>query len=84
MTYEVCPKSKCTDFPVYDLGTQHLVDIYRRVGYDLGCIYIIAQTKSFESVFSYCCLCTVVFYDFCNVCETAVLLFTKNFYLQDR
>jgi hypothetical protein len=21
--YEVCPKSKCTDFPMYDLGTQH-------------------------------------------------------------
>jgi hypothetical protein len=20
--YEVCPKSKCTDFSVYDLGTQ--------------------------------------------------------------
>jgi hypothetical protein len=26
--YEVCPKSKCTDFPMHDLGTQHLADRY--------------------------------------------------------
>jgi hypothetical protein len=32
----------------------------------------------------YCCFCTVVFYNLCNVCDAAVVLFTKNFYLQDR
>jgi hypothetical protein len=33
---------------------------------------------------SYCCLCTVVFYNFCNFCDAAMVLFTNNFYLQDR
>jgi hypothetical protein len=54
VTYEVCPESKCSDFPMYDLGTQHLVDVYRRVGNDLGCKYILVETGSVESVVSYC------------------------------
>jgi hypothetical protein len=82
--YEVCPRSKCTDFPIHDLGTQHLVDVYRRVGSDLCCMYILVQTGSVESVVSYCCLCTVVFCNLRNIFDAAVVLFTKNFYLQDR
>jgi hypothetical protein len=31
---------------MYDLGTQHLVDVYRRVGNDLGCMYILVETGS--------------------------------------
>jgi hypothetical protein len=69
---------------MYDLGMHHLVDVYRRVGNDVGCMYILVQTGSVESVMSYCCLCTVVFYNLCNVCDSAVVLFTNNFYLQDR
>jgi hypothetical protein len=79
--YEVCPKNNCTDFPMYDLGKQHLVDVYRRVGNDLGCMYILIQTGSVESGMNYCCLCTIVFYNLCKVCDAAVVLFTKNFYL---
>jgi hypothetical protein len=77
-TYEVCPKSKCTDFPMYNLGTQHLVDVYRQVGNDHGCMYILVQTGSVEYVMSYCCLCIVVFYNLCNVCDAAVVCFTVN------
>jgi hypothetical protein len=47
-------------------------------------MYILVQIGSVESVVSYCCLCTVVFYNLCNVCDAAVVLFTKNCYLQDR
>jgi hypothetical protein len=36
--YEICPKSKCTDFPMYDLGLHHLVNVYRRVRNDLVCV----------------------------------------------
>ena len=63
MLYEVCPKSKCTDFPVYELVTQHLVDVYRRVGSDLGCTSILVSTGLVESLVHYCCLCMVVFYN---------------------
>jgi hypothetical protein len=70
---------------MYDLGTQQLVVVYRRVGIDLGCKYILVQTGSVESVVSYCYLCTVVFYSsICNVCDAAVVLFTNNFYLQNK
>jgi hypothetical protein len=69
---------------MHDLGTQHLVDVYRPVDNDLGCMYIFFQTGSVESVVSYCCLCIVVFYNLCNVCDAAEILFTKNFYLKDR
>jgi hypothetical protein len=61
-------QSKCTDFPMYDLGTRHL-DVYWRVGNDLGCMYILVQNGSVKSVVRYCCLCTVVFYNLCNVCD---------------
>jgi hypothetical protein len=83
-TVQGLPKSKCTDFPMYDLEKQHLVDVYRWVGNDLGCMYVLVQTGSVESVMSYCCLCMVMFYNLCNVCDAAMVLFTKNFYLQDR
>jgi hypothetical protein len=79
-----CPKSKCTDFHMDDLGMQHLVDVYRWVGNDLGCMYILVQTRSVESIMSYCCLCTVMFYNLCNICDAAMVMFTKNFYLQAR
>jgi hypothetical protein len=69
---------------MYDLGTQHLSDVYRLVDNALCCMYILVQTGSVESVASYCCLCMVVFYNLCNVCDATVVLFTKNFYLQDR
>jgi hypothetical protein len=82
--YEVRPKSKCTDFWMYDLGKQHLIDVYRRVGNVLGCMYILVQSGSVKSIVSYCCLCTIVFYNLCNVCDAAVVLFTRKFYLQDR
>ena len=61
--YEVCPKSKCTDFPMYELVTWHLVDVYRRFGSDLGCMSILVSTGLVKSVMCYCCLCMVVFYN---------------------
>ena len=36
--YVVCLKSKCTDFPMYELVASHLIDVYWRVGSDLGCM----------------------------------------------
>ena len=63
MTYEVCPKSKCTDFPMYELVMQHLIDVYRRVGSDLGCMSIIVSFGLVESVVRYCSLCMVMFYN---------------------
>jgi hypothetical protein len=42
--YTVCPKSKCTDFSMDELATCHLVDVYQRVGSDLGCISILVST----------------------------------------
>jgi hypothetical protein len=56
-----CPKSICTDFPMYELVTQHLVDVYRRVGSDLGCMSILVSTGLFESVVRDCFSCLVVF-----------------------
>jgi hypothetical protein len=63
---------------------QHLADVCRRVANDLGYMYALAQTGSVESIVNCCCLCTVVFYDLCNVCDAAIVLFTKKIYLQDR
>ena len=60
-TYEVCPKS--TYFPMYEMVMQHLVDVYRRIGSDLGCMSILVSTGLVESVVRYCCLCMVVFYN---------------------
>ena len=56
--YVVCLKSKCTDFPMYELLNKHLIDVYRRVGSDLGCMSILVSTGLVE-----CCLCMVVFYN---------------------
>ena len=60
-TYMVCPKRKCTDFPMYELAMKHLVDVYRYVGSHLGCMSILVSTGLFEPVVRYCCLCMVVF-----------------------
>ena len=57
----VFPKSKCTDFPMYELATWHLVDVYRYVGTDLGCMSILVSTGLVEPVVHYCCLCMVMF-----------------------
>ena len=57
----VCPKSKCTDFPMYELATLHLVDVYRCVGSDLGCMSIFVSTELVEPVVRYCFLCMAVF-----------------------
>jgi hypothetical protein len=69
---------------MYGLGMQHLIDVYRRFDNDLGYMYILVQTGSVESIMSSCCLSTVMFYNLCNVCIAAVVLLTKNSYLQDR
>jgi len=61
MTYMVCLKSKCTDFPMYELVALHLVDVYWRVGSDLGYMFILVSTGLVGSVVRYCCLCAVVF-----------------------
>ena len=61
MPYVVCPKSKCTDFPMYELATKHLVDVYRYVGSDIGCMSILVSIGLIESVVRYCCLCMFVF-----------------------
>ena len=58
----VCLKSKCTDFPMYELVASHLIDVYWRVGSDLGCMSLLVSTGLVESVVRYCCLCMVVFY----------------------
>jgi len=49
----VCPKSKCTDFPMYDLVMWHLVDVYWRIGSDLGYRFILVSTGLVESVMRY-------------------------------
>ena len=61
LLYMVCLKSKCTDFPMYELVAQHLVDVYWRVGSDLGYMFILVSTGLVGSVVRYCCLCVVVF-----------------------
>ena len=61
LVYVICPKSKCTDFPMYELATKHLVDVYPYVGSDLGCMSILVSTGLVEPVVRYCCLCVVAF-----------------------
>ena len=46
---------------MYELATYHLVDVYRYVGSDLGCMFILVSTAPVEPVVRYCCLCMVVF-----------------------
>jgi hypothetical protein len=65
-------------FSMYDLGIQNLVDVYRRVDNDLGCMYILVETGSVVSVMSYWCLRTAVLYNLCNVYDATSILFTKN------
>ena len=48
---------------MYVLVMEHLVDVYRCVGSDLGCTSILVSTGLVESVVRYCCLCMVVFYN---------------------
>ena len=57
----VCPKSKCTDFPMYELATKNLVDVYRYLGSDFGCMSILVSTGLVEPVMRHCCVCMVVF-----------------------
>ena len=46
---------------MYELATWHLVDIYRYVGSDLGCMSILVSTGLVEPVVRYCCLFMVMF-----------------------
>ena len=46
---------------MYELAKQHLVDVYRYVGSDLGCMSILVSAGLVEPVMRYCCLCMVVF-----------------------
>ena len=62
MVVLVCLKSKCTDFPMYELVASHLIDVYWRVGSELGCMSLLVSTGLVESVLRYCYLCMVVFY----------------------
>jgi len=48
---------------MYELLTYHLVDVYRRVGSDLGCMSILVSAGLVESVVRCCCLCMVMFYN---------------------
>ena len=51
--YVVCLKSKCTDFPMYELVASHLIDVYWRVGSDLGCMSLLVSNRLVESVVHY-------------------------------
>ena len=46
---------------MYELVMWHLVDVYRYVGSDLGCMSVLVSTRLVELVVRYCCLCMVVF-----------------------
>jgi hypothetical protein len=48
---------------MYKLVSQHIVDVHRHVGSDLGCMFILVSTGLVESVVRYCSLCMVVFYN---------------------
>jgi transposase len=39
---------------MYDLGKQYLVDVNRRFCNDIGCMYILVQTGTVESIVNYC------------------------------
>ena len=68
-TYTVCPESKCTDSPMDELAMWHLVDVYQRIGSDLGCMLNVVSTGSAQSVVCYLCLCVVMF---CNLITFAM------------
>ena len=46
----VCLKSKCTDFLMDELVTWHLVNVYQRVGSDLGCMFELVSSGLVASV----------------------------------
>jgi len=48
---------------MYELVMQHILDVYRRVGSDFGCMSILVSTGLVKSVVHYFCLCLVVFYN---------------------
>ena len=56
--YTVCPESKSTDFPMDELATWHLVDVYQRIGSDLGCMLNVVSTGSAQSVCVWSCFVT--------------------------
>ena len=66
-----------TDFPMDELATWHLVEVYQRVGSDLGCMLKLVSTESVHSVVCYWCLCVVVF---CNLVTFAMQENTEQRY----
>ena len=52
-----------------ELAKWHLVDVYQRIGSDLGCMLNVVSTGSVQSVVCYLCLCVVVF---CNLVTFAM------------
>jgi len=67
-TYEVCPKSKCTDFPMYELVTcTSLMYIGALVVTLAACPYLFQLDWLVESIVRYCCLCMVLFYSLVTI-----------------
>ena len=52
-----------------ELATWHLIEVYQRVGSDLGSMLKLVSTESVHSVVCYWCLCVVVF---CNLVTFAM------------
>ena len=52
-----------------ELARWHLVDVYQRIGSDLGCMFNVVSTGSAQSVVCYLCFCVVVF---CNLVTFAM------------
>jgi len=48
---------------MYKLVKWHLIDLYWRIGSNLGYMSILVSTGLAESVVRYCCLCMVMFYN---------------------
>lgn len=57
-------KSKCIDFAMYHLATQHTSLTCWIVGNYFGCMYILVSTGLIELVVSYCYLFIVMFHNF--------------------
>jgi len=60
LSYVVCRKIKCTDFPNYEFATYRL-DVYWYIASELGCMSIQVSTGLVEAVVRYYCLCMVMF-----------------------
>jgi hypothetical protein len=69
--YETCPKSNCTNFPMYDLRSTSVIYIGELVMTLAACSKLDRLSTSWAIVV-------------CNVCYATVVPITKNFYLQDR